>query len=105
MHECKFLSTIFQHHEHHKATKNLEARHVLRHSLMDGTFQVLVNIAVQRHTPWGYVKSRLARALHNIIVTAMLTESHSASSYPNLFRWWCVGVRDHRKHHLGRDNC
>ena len=101
MHEFKIFAKLTNHREHHKAIKNLEARHVLRHSLIDGILQVLVNIAVQRHTPWGNVKSRLARILHNVIVTAMLTESHTASSYPNLFRWWCVGIRNHRNHHLG----
>jgi len=101
MHECPYIAWLTKHSEHHKATKNLEARHVLRHSLIDGSLQVLVNIFVQRYTPWGYVKSRFARVLHNLIVTMMLTESHSASSNPNLFKWWCVGVREHRNHHLG----
>mmetsp|Transcript_15308 Transcript_15308/g.17819 ORF Transcript_15308/g.17819 Transcript_15308/m.17819 type:complete len:289 (+) Transcript_15308:91-957(+) len=99
MHEFKYLSFL-SHEEHHKARNNLEARHVLRHSVLDGALQVLVNIAVQRNNVWGSVKSRLARTLHNIIVTAMLTESHCACSYPNIFRRWCVGVREHRSHHL-----
>ncbi len=102
MHECKFIASLTQHFEHHKVTKNLEARHVLRHSLMDGILQVLVNISVQRRTPWGRVKSRFARCWHNVFVTMMLTESHTASSYPNFFRWWCVGVREHRNHHLNK---
>ena len=104
-HESKFLPTtikaMLNHKEHHKSTQYLEARHVLRHSLLDGMLQVMVNIAVQRYTPWGIVKSRLARMVHNIIVTMMLTESHCASSYPNFFKFWCVGVREHRNHHLG----
>ncbi len=104
MHECKFMAWLTRHCEHHKATKNLEARHVLRHSLTDGILQVLVNIAVQRRTPWGRIKSRFARILHNVLVTLMLTESHSASTYPKLFRGWCVGVREHRNHHLSKYN-
>jgi sterol desaturase/sphingolipid hydroxylase (fatty acid hydroxylase superfamily) len=36
MHACKFIAKICKHHKHHKATKNLEARHVLEHSLFDG---------------------------------------------------------------------
>ena len=99
LHECSFLRFIL-HKEHHKASKNLEARHVLRHSFFDGALQVLVNIAVQRYTIFGTVKSRLARALHNIIVTWMLTESHTPSPYPNVFRKYCIAVREHRKHHL-----
>jgi len=100
MHECKYLR-IFVHREHHGETKYLEARHVLHHSLLDGSAQVLINIMVQRRTPWGDLKSRLARALHNIIVTWMLTESHTSSPYPNIFRKHCTGVRNHRFHHLG----
>ena len=99
MHECKATSFL-SHKEHHRERKKLEARHVLRHSLLDGSLQVLVNITVQRHTPWGSVKSRLARALHNIIVTWMLTESHTSCPYPNVFRTFCIGVREHRRHHL-----
>jgi len=100
MHECKYLR-IFCHKEHHGETKYIEARHVLHHSLLDGSMQVLINIMVQRCTPWGDIKSRLARALHNIIVTWMLTESHTSSPYPNIFRKHCTGVRNHRFHHLG----
>jgi len=100
MHECKYLR-IFVHREHHGETRYLEARHVLHHSLLDGMAQIIINIMVQRRTPWGDVKSRLARALHNIIVTWMLTESHTSSPYPNIFRKYCTGVRNHRFHHLG----
>mmetsp|Transcript_712 Transcript_712/g.1134 ORF Transcript_712/g.1134 Transcript_712/m.1134 type:complete len:260 (-) Transcript_712:74-853(-) len=103
MHECKYLNILLCHKEHHTARKTLEARHVLRHSFLDGSLQVLTNIAVQRYTPWGVVKSRLARALHNIIVTWMLTESHSSAPYPNVFRKHFVGVREHRRHHLCGD--
>ena len=90
------------HRRHHSSPEGtLEARDVLRHSIIDGSLQVLTNIMVQRYTPWGAVKSRLGRAIHNIVVVWMLTESHSASPYPNIFRRWCVGVREHRLHHLG----
>lgn len=99
MHECKALHYLSQHEEHHRQ-KILEARHVLRHSLADGSLQVIVNIIVQRFNPWGSVKSRLARALHNVIVTWMLTESHTSSPQPNVFRKYFVGVRNHRSHHL-----
>lgn len=101
MHECKVLSWMFHSHkEHHRTRKILEARHVLRHSLFDGILQVLVNIFVQRYTPWGSVKSKAARALHNFIVTWMLTESHTSTDKLNIFRKYFVGVREHRNHHL-----
>jgi len=77
----------------------VESRDVLRHSLADGTLQVLVNILCQRHTPWGTVKTRLARSLHNLLVIWMLTESHSAAPTPNVWRRCCVGVREHYQHH------
>lgn len=100
MHQVPCLRRIHaRHHEYPEAT--LEARDTLRHSLLDGSLQVLVNICVQRTTPWGMTKSRLARALHNILVTWMLAESHTASPYPYIWRRWCIGVRQHRLHHLG----
>jgi hypothetical protein len=89
------------HHRHHAATP-IEARDVLRHSLLDGGLQVLVNILVQRHTPWGVAKSRLARLGHNVIVVWMLTESHTSSPYPYLWRRWFVGVREHVHHHAAK---
>lgn len=84
---------------HHSKTTSLRARDVLLHSPLDGTLQVLVNILVQRHTLWGCAKSRLARAIHNIVVTWMLTESHTASLTPRIARHVCVGVSRHRSHH------
>ncbi|KAL7579482.1 hypothetical protein ACA910_007863 [Epithemia clementina (nom. ined.)] len=104
MHEIPFLREL--HHDHHAVMPGgiLEANHVLHHSFADGTFQVLVNIFVQRRTPWGAVKTRLARILHNIVITSMLTESHSASPTPYFWRRWFVGVREHRLHHFN-DHC
>lgn len=64
--------------------------------------QVLVNIAVQRYNLWGSIKSRTARALHNLILTWMLTESHTFASNLNIFRKYFKGVREHRHHHLSR---
>lgn len=100
MHEIRFLRPM--HHNHHARPHGttLEACDVLRHSFGDATMQVLVNILVQRTTPWGSVKSRLARVCHNVIVTSMLTESHSASPTPYFWRQWFVGIRQHRHHHL-----
>jgi hypothetical protein len=89
------------HEYHHTKKLDLRARDVLTHDPWDGLLQVLVNILVQRHTPWGSAKSRIARVLHNIIVTWMLTESHAASPTPNVARRLFVGVRRHRAHHLG----
>ena len=100
MHDIPALRHI--HKKHHDAIHHvLEARDVLRHSLLDGTLQVLCNILVQQRTPWGSPKSRLARVLHNIVVTWMLTESHTCSPEPNIWRRLCIVVREHRLHHFG----
>ena len=91
-----------RHTRHHSCGKtDLSAPKVLDHSLFDGTLQVLVNIAVQRHSPiYGASKTRLARFFHNVIVTFMLTESHSTAEWPKVFRNALFpGVRDHHLHH------
>lgn len=79
----------------------VECYDVLRHSLLDGLLQVGVNILVQRHTPWGCVKSRFARLWHNVIVVWMLTESHTTSPYPMIWRnrTYFPGVYHHVAHH------
>ena len=100
MHDVPALR--FLHRRHHERPEGtVESRDTLRHSLLDGSMQVLVNILVQRHTPWGMVKTRLARGLHNFFVIWMLVESHSASNTPCIWRSCFVGVREHRLHHLG----
>jgi len=102
-HELPFFQSFrAMHKQHHIQLKcTVEARDVLNHSLADGSLQVLINIYVQRYNPWGAVKSRLARAIHNVIVTWMLTESHTATPNLYVFRRWFIGVREHRLHHLG----
>jgi sterol desaturase/sphingolipid hydroxylase (fatty acid hydroxylase superfamily) len=106
-----------------------EARDTLNHDLMDGSLQVAVNIVVQQYTlvaflSWGWnccgerlllsspspvvaglccmlPKSKLARILHNIIVTWLLVESHTSSPTPYVWRRWCIGVKEHYWHHVG----
>lgn len=100
LHELPALKSFHQ--KHHRHVRGIvEATDVLNHSFIDGALQVLVNIYAQRYTPWGIAKSRLARLLHNVIVTWMLTESHSSSSNLYCFRRWFVGVKNHRLHHIG----
>jgi hypothetical protein len=97
MHEIPALRWI--HLKHHQTEPTVKAWHLLRHSMPDAALQVLVNILAQRTTPWGVTKSRLARAIHNIVVIWMLTESHTASPTPYIWRRWFVGVREHAQHH------
>jgi len=96
------------HHRHHGMPSDkacdvmswrLRARDVLVHSPIDGALQVITNILVQRSLPWGATKSRLARAAHNVMVTWMLAEAHTAAASPRLARRVCVGVQRHRLHH------
>lgn len=100
MHEIPYLRTWHARH-HDRPEGTLECRDTLRHGIMDGSLQVLINILVQRQNPWASPKSRLARAMHNIIVIWMLTESHTNSPVPYIWRRWFVGVREHRLHHYG----
>ena len=86
------------------AAWQLRARDVLTHAPLDGFLQVVTNILVQRSLPWCVCKSRTARAMHNILVTWMLTESHTAAKEPRLFRRVCAGVRRHRSHHENGDD-
>ena len=83
----------------HADAWQLRARDVLAHAPLDGLLQVVTNILVQRSLPWGGCKSRTARAIHNILVTWMLTESHTAAKEPRIFRRVCAGVSRHRQHH------
>lgn len=101
LHEVHFLRRIHRRHHQHVPPNGVEAMDVLRHSLIDGTLQVICNICVQQRSHLGGPKSRLGRAIHNILVTWMLTESHTASPEPYIWRRWFIGVRNHRMHHLG----
>ena len=87
-----------RHHATHHADR-LSAAKVLDHSLLDGALQVGVNILVQQWSPWGGAKPRIARWLHNVFVTWLLTESHCTAAAPRIARRWFAGVRDHHRHH------
>lgn len=97
----------WRHHDHDgyvgAAPAAETAMRTLNHSLLDGTMQVLVSILVQRHTPWGTPKVRLARWLHNVVVPGLLTESHSTGMLRIARRLFVFGgVRDHYLHHRHR---
>lgn len=99
MHEIPFLRSWHRRHHEVNPGTTVEARDTLRHGVLDGSLQVLINILVQRNTPWGTVKSRLARGLHNVLVIWFLCESHTSSPTPYIWRRWLVGVREHYLHH------
>jgi len=87
---------------HHEAKGTLSAGATVRHSLADGSLQVLVNIAVQFMSPWG-AKHALSRFVHNLAVTWLLCESHSGYDLPfmshRLFPGVIGGAPRHNDHH------
>lgn len=103
MHKVPWLN---KYHRAHHTNSPLIAPEILRHSLVDGSLQVLANILtlnVLRLHP-------MTRALYNIVVTYMLTEAHSGYD----FGWMLHNVvpfgvfggsQRHEKHHrTGRHN-
>jgi methylsterol monooxygenase len=65
-------------HSTHHRQGQLSSREVVHHSLMDGSLQVGANILALKLLGLH----PLARALHNILVTYLLTESHSGYDMP-----------------------
>ena len=99
MHMCPATIGRLTRHARHHALNHASTFRTVHHSFVDGSLQVLINILVQRCTPWGAAKSRFARMLHNIVVIFMLVESHASAPGPRLFRRLCGGVRGHHEHH------
>lgn len=60
-------------HERHHTKSPMNASEVVRHSLVDGGLQVGCNILVLN----GLRSHPMARMLHNVVITYMLTELHS----------------------------
>lgn len=87
----------------------LEAEAVVNHSLVDAALQVGTNIVVQNLTPFGVPKHKLARFLHNVLVTYLLTETHSGLDLPwgthRLCPWLCGGAPRHALHHASHRHC
>ena len=74
----------------------------VQNSYLDAGIQVGINILVQNISPWGY-KDPLSRALHNLMVTYLLTEAHSGYDLPfmshRLFPRVFGGAPRHELHH------
>ncbi|KAJ1459032.1 hypothetical protein M885DRAFT_512193 [Pelagophyceae sp. CCMP2097] len=100
LHRCRWLSDLSSHHVHHVNGPRTNSTTVLHHSVVDGFFQVAANILVQRQGPFG-AKTFVARLLHNVIVTYLLTESHSTAPWRlcDAFPRLLAGAKEHRKHH------
>lgn len=68
----KWRPLAFLHARHHTKTP-MNASEVVRHSLVDGALQVGTNIVTL-----NLLRSHpMARAVHNVVITYMLTETHS----------------------------
>mmetsp|Transcript_8708 Transcript_8708/g.28500 ORF Transcript_8708/g.28500 Transcript_8708/m.28500 type:complete len:260 (+) Transcript_8708:46-825(+) len=99
MHRWPRFGRLVSHATHHAPFGALRAHHVLEHSFLDGSMQVLTNVLVQRYGLFG-PRNWLARLLHNVVVTYLLTESHAdlgglAGRFPALLK----GAARHRLHH------
>jgi cholesterol 25-hydroxylase len=106
MHNLPFAPLRSIHGFHHRKSHTLNPLETVQHSYADGFLQVAVNIAVQQISPFSGLagKHPLSRLLHNVIVTYLLTESHSGYRdlpfmshvlYPSVFG----GAPRHEAHH------
>ena len=89
---------------HHRHTNGaMNSIETVQNGYVDGGLQVLVNILVQHISPFGGPKHLLSRVIHNIIVTYMLTESHSGYNMPwmthNIWPEFIAGTPRHDRHH------
>ena len=80
------------------------AADTVNHGVLDFTLQVGVNIIVQNIPIFGTAKHKLARFLHNIIVTALLVEAHASYdgfwSTHRLYPGFMGGAARHVEHHM-----
>ena len=88
------------HARHHSSGPRVNAQEVLNQSVVDASLQVLTNILVQRRGLRG-PKNWLARIMHNIIVTLLLTDSHADTPWrlSDMFPRLLPGAARHREHH------
>ena len=102
------------HGRHHRYGGEEEHAHnaceTVQNSYLDAGIQVFINIFVQNVSPWGFAhKHPLSRVAHNLIVTYLLTESHSGYDLPfqshNLFPGLLGGSPRHEEHHQTGATC
>jgi len=76
MHALPYLTKI--HAKHHSRGGNIRAIDGVRHTFIDGTFDVACSVIALR-----LVGSHpLARCLHNIVATFLISEAHSGYDFP-----------------------
>jgi sterol desaturase/sphingolipid hydroxylase (fatty acid hydroxylase superfamily) len=94
------------HQRHHRWAQSENFAHnaveTVQNSYLDAGIQVFINICIQHLSPWGF-KHPLSRALHNMMVVYLLTESHSGYNLPfmshRLFPGVFGGPIRHEVHH------
>lgn len=72
---------------------------VVQNHYVDAGIQVFINICVQNLALFGLRKHPLSRALHNLIVTYLLTESHSGYDLPFQSHRVLPGIMGGAPHH------
>jgi len=98
----KAIRSVHGYHHRH-ANGSLNSIETVQNSYIDGGLQVLCNILVQHISPFGGPKHLLSRIIHNIIVTYMLTETHTGYNFPwmshNIWPEFLGGTPRHERHH------
>jgi len=106
MHKVNWLHRASEHHQHHQISDfagRVIAGDTVNHGVMDFALQVVVNIVVQNIAICGAPKHKLARFLHNVVVTGLLVESHAGYdgfwSSHRLYPGILAGAHRHVQHH------
>jgi len=98
----KEMRSVHGYHHRH-SNGSLNPVETVQHSYVDGTLQVMVNIFVQHISPFGGPKHVLSRIIHNVLVTYMLSESHSGYNFSwmthNIWPEFLGGSPRHERHH------
>lgn len=88
------------HAKHHTMKGEIRANDAIRHTFLDGTFDVLCSVAALRTSG----AHPLSRVLYNVVAIYLVTEAHSGFDFPwslhNLFPFVFLGPVRHRQHHL-----
>lgn len=93
-----------QHHEISSFAGRIQASDTVNHAPVDFALQVLTNILVQNISMFHAPKHKMARYLHNVVVTGLLVESHAGYDAPfSTHQLWPSifgGAKRHLEHHL-----
>lgn len=99
-HRLFHWKNISQHQKHHDNRGSIRAIDAVRHSFWDGTFDVFCSVFALK-----LVGSHpLCRAIHNVVATFLITESHCGYDFPwslgRITNGFFMSSRDHLRHHV-----